>query len=69
MRAALTVLAVALLGAGYYGLAIVNWGAVGRWIDHASSCPQGQHTDIVSWMPVFDGKITVITPVYGCVTS
>ena len=69
MRAAIAVLAVALLGAGCYGLASVNWGAVGRWIDRNSSCPKGQHMDVISWMPVFNGKTVVITPVYGCVTS
>ena len=69
MKAAVAILAAALLGAGCYGLASVNWGAVGRWIDHNSSCPKGQHTDVISYMPVLVGKTTIITPVYGCVTS
>jgi hypothetical protein len=69
MKAAIAVLAIALLGAGCYGLALVNWGAVWRWAGHATDCPEGQHLDITGWMPVFNGKTTVITPVYGCVTS
>jgi hypothetical protein len=58
MRLALICLALALLGAGCYGLSCINW--------TGPACPSGQHLETIAWIPITAGKVVIISPIQEC---
>jgi len=32
----------------------------------SKACPRHQHPTVVTWVPIVAGKVTTMSPVYGC---
>lgn len=56
-RAIIAACILVMLGVGSYALTFINWSA---------SCPAGETTTVVGWVPITVGKVVTITPIYAC---
>ena len=56
---------LAMLGVAVV-LAGLGWGVVLLAGVKDAGCPKGQHSGIVTYVPITVGKVVVVTPVYGC---